>query len=264
MHMIWHHHIAHKKESVLSPHSAEFLNEHVPCPRCPQQRQPPVATKRQKMKMSLPVVPLQALRHSTPKPPPSKTEGGAPPQRYSLMNYRGGILLSHGTVKRKEGAAPGPPVLQSLRHSTPTPPPSKNRGWCTPVTLLPDELQQWYPLIACRRQQNRKSSAWATRRHVLPPNLLAQWEPPVRTRATMDEQRILNACQLRDEGKFIEAYNEFIQIAESTPDPLDKAGALLYAANTLEMSGQCEAATTKLSAVRALMEDYPKSERDER
>ncbi len=80
----------------------------------------------------------------------------------------------------------------------------------------------------------------------------------------MDEQRILNACQLRDEGKFIEAYNEFIQIAESTPDPLDKAGALLYAANTLEMSGQCEAATTKLSAVRALMEDYPKSERDER
>ena len=47
-------------------------------------------------------------------------------------------------------------------------------------------------------------------------------------------------------------------------DPLDKAGALLYAANTLQISGQREAATTKLSAVRTLMEDYPKSENDER
>jgi tetratricopeptide (TPR) repeat protein len=69
---------------------------------------------------------------------------------------------------------------------------------------------------------------------------------------------------LREQGKLSEAYDEFVQIAESMADPLDKAGALLYAANTLEMSGQCEAATAKLSAVRILMEDYPKSERDER
>jgi len=80
----------------------------------------------------------------------------------------------------------------------------------------------------------------------------------------MDEQRFLNACQMRDEGKFIEAYNEFTRIAESVEDPLDKAGALLYAANTLEISGQCEAAMTKLGDARALMEDYPKSARDER
>ncbi|SRR6266481_1486320 len=79
----------------------------------------------------------------------------------------------------------------------------------------------------------------------------------------MDEQRLLNACQLQDEGKFMEAYNEFIQIAENSPDPLDKARGLLYAAKSLEFSGQREAATTKLSAVRALLEDYPKSERDE-
>ncbi len=80
----------------------------------------------------------------------------------------------------------------------------------------------------------------------------------------MDEQRFLNACRLRDGGKLTEASNEFVQIAECTTDPLDRAGALLYAANTLEMSGQCEAATTKLNAARALMEDYPKAGGDER
>ena len=106
MHMIWHHHVTHQKESILSPNSAQFLDEQVSCSRCPEQRQPPVATERQKMKMTLPVVALQSLWHSTPKPPPSKTEGGAPP-----------------------------------------------------VTLLPDELQKWYSLIACRRQEKGKKRA---------------------------------------------------------------------------------------------------------
>jgi tetratricopeptide (TPR) repeat protein len=80
----------------------------------------------------------------------------------------------------------------------------------------------------------------------------------------MDEQRFLNARRLRDEGKLSEASDEFIQIAQCTTDPLDKAGALLYAANTLEMSGQCEPAMTKLNAARSLMEDYPKAAGDER
>jgi tetratricopeptide (TPR) repeat protein len=79
----------------------------------------------------------------------------------------------------------------------------------------------------------------------------------------MDEKRFQNACKLLDEAKLIEACNEFTQIAESTADPLDKAGALLYAVKTLELSGQFEAATTKLTAARALIEDYPKSQRDE-
>src|SRR6266404_2289987 len=87
MHMIWHHHVTHQKESILSPNSAQFLDEQVSCSRCPEQRQPPVATERRKMKMTLPVVPLQSLWHSTPKSPPSKTEGGAPPSRYAPKNY---------------------------------------------------------------------------------------------------------------------------------------------------------------------------------
>jgi tetratricopeptide (TPR) repeat protein len=74
----------------------------------------------------------------------------------------------------------------------------------------------------------------------------------------MDEQRFLHACQLRDEGKLAEAYDEFSHLAETATDPLDKAGALLYAANTLEMFGlgQVEAATNKLSEARTLIEQY--------
>jgi hypothetical protein len=59
------------------------------------------------MKVTSPVVPLQSLWHTTPKPPPSKTEGGAPPL-YSPINGRGGILSSHAAVKRKE-RRPGHP-----------------------------------------------------------------------------------------------------------------------------------------------------------
>lgn len=72
----------------------------------------------------------------------------------------------------------------------------------------------------------------------------------------MDEQKLRNACQLRDEGRFTEACNEFLQLAEDSEDHLDKAGALLYAANTLEMAGEVEAATSKVSAARALLGDY--------
>src|SRR6266478_4465845 len=46
-----------------------------------------------------------------------------------------------------------------LAFQTPKSPPSKNRGRGTPVTLLPDELQKWYSLIACRPQEKRKNRA---------------------------------------------------------------------------------------------------------
>jgi hypothetical protein len=48
----------------------------------------------------------------------------------------------------------------------------------------------------------------------------------------MDEQRLQHACELLDEGKYTEAYHEFIQLAENTPDPLERAWPLIYAANT--------------------------------
>src|SRR6266699_3460499 len=109
MHMVGHHHIAHQQESILSPNSGELLDEHIPCPRCCEQGQPPVTTEGHKMKLTLPVVALQSLRHSTPKIP-------------------------------------------TLKH----------RGWGTLATLHPNEVQQWYPLFAWRRQEKTKTSAWAT------------------------------------------------------------------------------------------------------
>jgi len=63
-----------------------------------------------------------------------------------------------------------------------------------------------------------------------------------------------------------EARSKFVQIAESENDPLDKAGALLHAVNTLEMSGQTEAANSELCAARSLIEEYrpAKSRGDEK
>ena len=109
--MVGHHHIAHQQESIRSPNSAELLDEHIPCPRCCEQGQPPVATEGHKMKLTLPVVALQSPRHSA-KFPPSNTEGGAPSPspHYTPMKCSSGILSSHAAVKRKRKPAPGPPV----------------------------------------------------------------------------------------------------------------------------------------------------------
>jgi tetratricopeptide (TPR) repeat protein len=72
----------------------------------------------------------------------------------------------------------------------------------------------------------------------------------------MDEQRLLHACELVHIGKFTEAYNEFMQLAESTGDTLEKAWPLLYAANTLQTLGQEEGAAAQLSAARTLIETH--------
>lgn len=72
----------------------------------------------------------------------------------------------------------------------------------------------------------------------------------------MDEQRLLKACELVDKGKYSEAHNEFIQLAENTPEPLEKAWPLIYAANTLQALGEQEAATVQLSAARNLIEKH--------
>ena len=53
----------------------------------------------------------------------------------------------------KPRTKPAPP--SALHTKIPT---LKNRGWGTPVTLLPDKLQKWYSLFACRPQEKRKSS----------------------------------------------------------------------------------------------------------
>ena len=108
MHMVGHHYVPYKKESVFSVDPAQFLDEQVSCPHRPEQRQPPVTAEGQKMKMSMPVIPLQSLRHA--KPPPSKPEGGAPPRFHP--RYLTIVISSHRVLPSNENEerAPGPPV----------------------------------------------------------------------------------------------------------------------------------------------------------
>lgn len=72
----------------------------------------------------------------------------------------------------------------------------------------------------------------------------------------MDQQRLLKACELVDKGNYSEAHTEFMQLAEDTPDPTEKAWALGYAANALHALGQQEAATLQQNAARSLLEKH--------
>ena len=75
----------------------------------------------------------------------------------------------------------------------------------------------------------------------------------------MDEAHLVRACELVDQERYVEAYDEFMQLAESTADPLEKVWPLLYAANTLQTLGREEAATSQLSTVRKLIEHHRSS-----
>jgi len=74
----------------------------------------------------------------------------------------------------------------------------------------------------------------------------------------MDDGRFLKACQLQDDGKFKEAIDEFLTIAEDTEDPVDKAGVdkagvYLNAATTLKVLGEYEQGRSLLGVARSLL-----------
>jgi hypothetical protein len=68
----------------------------------------------------------------------------------------------------------------------------------------------------------------------------------------MDDQRLLNASYLRDQGRLREAADEFFRIAEDTNDVVDKAGVLLNAATTLRALGDFDHARRQLDEIRRL------------
>jgi len=77
MDMIRHHHVAHQPESPFPPGTIEFPHENIPRANCSQKRQSPIATARNKVKMFLPVIPLQPARHwSNPRPTLTNREWG--------------------------------------------------------------------------------------------------------------------------------------------------------------------------------------------
>jgi len=120
VHVIRHHHISRKQKSVFPSHLAKFFYKQISRARRAKEWHPSVTTKCDKVQLPLAVVALQSLRHHTPKPPPSQTEGGAPKPlpRYSPMNYRSGMLSPHMAVKRKErDSRAGHPSKTTYRHS---------------------------------------------------------------------------------------------------------------------------------------------------
>jgi len=82
----------------------------------------------------------------------------------------------------------------------------------------------------------------------------------------MDEEHLDRACELVAQERYVEAYHEFMQLAENTADPLEQAWPLLYAVNTLQTLEREEAATNQLNSVRKLIEKHrtPNSAKDEK
>ena len=82
----------------------------------------------------------------------------------------------------------------------------------------------------------------------------------------MDEDHLVRACELVDQERYVEAYDEFMRLAECTADPLERVWPLLYAANTLQTLGREDAATCQLDMVRKLIERHrpPNSAMDEK
>jgi tetratricopeptide (TPR) repeat protein len=74
----------------------------------------------------------------------------------------------------------------------------------------------------------------------------------------MDDRRFEHACQLKQAGELREAYEEFVALASGCKDPIDKAGALLYAELCLKDAGDLKAANLQLNAVRDILgHSYP-------
>jgi hypothetical protein len=65
MHMLRHHHIAEQMKPHLVAHLPQLFHKHVPRAHRLQERQPPIATKRNKMQIAFAVVAPQSCRHRT-------------------------------------------------------------------------------------------------------------------------------------------------------------------------------------------------------
>jgi tetratricopeptide (TPR) repeat protein len=68
-----------------------------------------------------------------------------------------------------------------------------------------------------------------------------------------NSQLLDHACDLREQGKFREAYEEFLRAASNTDNILEKAGILLNAVTNLTQSADFETARNQLDKVRELL-----------
>src|SRR5713226_10532510 len=97
MHVVRHNHVSHQQEFVALTNLPQRVYEEVSRPDRVEQRQPPMATKREEMQMAAAVVALQSFRHKT-TPPRVRPTRGAPSFHSSAVNSRSGILSSMRVV----------------------------------------------------------------------------------------------------------------------------------------------------------------------
>ncbi len=69
-----------------------------------------------------------------------------------------------------------------------------------------------------------------------------------------DDEKLLHACRLRDEGEFCAAKREFMEIAERTDDSITRASALLFNIPVLAALGEFELAADHIAAVARILE----------
>ncbi len=69
----------------------------------------------------------------------------------------------------------------------------------------------------------------------------------------MNVQGFEHACLLKEQGKLRESSEEFIKIADTAGDPVDKASALVYAAAALKMFGEFEKAKVQLICIGEIL-----------
>jgi tetratricopeptide (TPR) repeat protein len=74
-----------------------------------------------------------------------------------------------------------------------------------------------------------------------------------------DDEKILQACRLRDEGEFLAARREFMEIAEHTEDSVTKASTLLYNIPVLAALGEFELAADHIADVARILESERKT-----
>jgi hypothetical protein len=74
-----------------------------------------------------------------------------------------------------------------------------------------------------------------------------------------DDEKILQACRLRDEGEFLAARREFMEIAEHTEDSVTKASTLLYNIPVLAALGEFELAADHIAEVARILESERKT-----
>ena len=86
MYVIWHHNISNQKETITISHLSKYFREHTSGASRAKQRQPPIASARQKMQIVFAIISFEIFGHEcgTTKPHPLRAAKDGPP-RFAVL-----------------------------------------------------------------------------------------------------------------------------------------------------------------------------------